>query len=145
MLSAQGGILANIVDGTDPRYVGVSLDIAHLTVEGSIDGWRQGIDLLQERVGIVAVKSFAWFHEPDATTGGTRWTPKIVPLAEGSARWRDAFALLRQTGWDADGTALVSLHSEYQGSASWRELSVDDLIAQTRDDIAWLRRQADSA
>ena len=142
MLSAQGPTLAMIVDGTDPRHVGVSLDIAHLTVEGGLDGWRQSIDLLQGRVGIVAVKSFGWFGEPDAETGGTRWTPKVVPLAEGGARWREAFALLRQLGWDADGQALVSVHSEYQGSASWRELSVDEVIEQTRQDMVWLRRQA---
>lgn len=142
MLSAEGAILAMIVEGTDPRYVGVSLDIAHLTVEGGLDGWRQSLDLLQERVGIVAVKSFGWFSEPDPATGGTRWTPKVVPLAAGTARWRDAFALLRQLGWDADGQALVSVHSEYQGSASWRELSVAEVIEQTRRDLAWLRQQA---
>jgi hypothetical protein len=61
----------------------------------------------------------------------------VVPLTEGSARWREALTLLRQTGWDADGQAIVSLHSEYQGAASWREL-----IEQTRADLAWFRRQA---
>jgi hypothetical protein len=115
-----------------------------LTVEGGLDGWRQSIDLLRDRVGIVAIKSFGWFSEPDAEMGGTRWTPRVVPLAEGGARWREAFALLRHLGWDADGRALASVHSEYQGSASWRELSVDEVVEQTRLDMLWLRRQAGS-
>ena len=145
MLSAQGGILASIIDETDPRSVGVSLDVAHLTVEGGIAGWRQSIDLLQERVGILAVKSFGWFHEPDAVTGGQRWTAKVVPLDQGTAQWRDALRLLRQVGWDADGQALVSLHSEYQGGSSWRELALPELIDQTRRDVAWLQRQVQLA
>src|SRR5688500_9590502 len=145
LLSGQGGVLAMITDGTDPRYVGVSLDVGHLTVEGGNSGWRQRIDLMKERVGIVAVKSFGWFHEPDAKTGEMQWTPKLVPLAEGNARWRLAFQLLRQVGWDADGRALVSVHSEYQGRASWRHLEVPELIEQTREDFAYLRAAASPA
>lgn len=143
MLSAQGGILADIIDQTDPRYVGVSLDIGHLTVEGGASGWRQSIDLLQDRVGIVAVKSFGWFQELDPETREKRWIPQLLPLEEGNAQWRQAFKLLRQVGWDKDGRALVSIHSEYQGGGSWRNLSVPELIEQTRQDFEWLRQQAD--
>jgi len=38
----------------------------------------------------------------------------------------------------------VSVHSEYQGRGSWRSLAVPDLLAQTGDDLAFLRRQAAS-
>ncbi len=58
-----------------------------------------------------------------AETGGTRWLPKLVPLNEGTARWAQAFRLLRQTGWDLDGQVVVSLHSENQGDSSWRDRS----------------------
>jgi sugar phosphate isomerase/epimerase len=142
-LSSQGAILAMVLDGTDPRYVGVSLDVGHLTAEGGRSGWRQSIDFLQDRVGIVAVKSYGWFWEPAPGTGEIQWTAKLVPLEAGTVRWRQAFELLRGAGWDADRRALVSIHSEYQGASSWRDLSVADLIAQTRRDFAWLRAQAD--
>jgi hypothetical protein len=49
---------------------------------------------------------------------------------------------LRQVGWDAGGNALVSLHSEYQGRGSWRSLETPQLIQQTKDDLAFLRKQA---
>ncbi|MGH2350112.1 MAG: sugar phosphate isomerase/epimerase family protein [Chloroflexota bacterium] len=140
-LSGGGGVLAMVIDGTDPRYVGVSLDVGHLTTEGGKSGWRQSIDLLQDRVGIVAVKSFGWFHEPDPKTGQTVWNAKLVPLEEGNVRWRQTFELLRQVGWDADGQALVSMHSEYQGGGSWRSLDVPELIEQTRQDFAYLQQQ----
>src|SRR6266508_1007986 len=141
-LSGQGGILAMITDETDPRHVGVSLDVGHLTVEGGKSGWRQSIDLLKERVGIVAVKSFGWFYEPDTKTGEKRWISKLVPLEEGNVQWRLALQLLRQAGWDADGRALVSVHSEYQGAGSWRSLETPELVEQTRNDFAYLKSQA---
>lgn len=140
-LTAHGALLAQILADTDPRYVAVSLDLGHLTVEGGNGGWIQSIDLLQDRIGILAVKSFGWFSEPDLRTGGTRWTPKLVPLAAGAVQWARAFTLLRQAGWDSDGRALVSLHSEYQGPSSWRSLTLPELLAQTGDDFAFLRRQ----
>ena len=69
------------------------------------------------------------------------WNAKLVPLSEGNVQWRRAFELLRQVGWDADGQALVSIHSEYQGGGSWRSLEVPELIEQTRQDFAYLRAQ----
>ncbi|HEX2516790.1 MAG TPA: sugar phosphate isomerase/epimerase [Chloroflexota bacterium] len=140
-LSSSGPLLSMVLDGTDPRFVGVSLVLGHLTTEGGKSGWRQSIDLLQERVGIVAVKSFGWFHEPDPKTADLVWNAKLVPLEEGNVRWRQAFELLRQVGWDKDGRALVSLHSEYQGGGSWRSLDVPELVEQTRQDFAYLRSQ----
>jgi L-ribulose-5-phosphate 3-epimerase len=141
-LSAQGGVLSRVIDDTDPRFVGVSLDVGHLTTEGGKSGWRQSIDLLQNRVGIVAVKSFGWFSEPDPKTGGHMWSAKLVPLSQGNVQWRQTFELLRQVGWDAGGKALVSVHSEYQGGGSWRSLDVPELIDQTREDFAFLKQQA---
>jgi sugar phosphate isomerase/epimerase len=141
-LSGQGGILAMITDETDPRFVGVSLDVGHLTTEGGKSGWRQSIDLMKERVGIVAVKSFGWFHEPDPKSGEKRWNPKLVPLEDGNVHWKLAFQLLRQAGWDADGKALVSVHSEYQGAGSWKNLDTPELVEQTRKDFAYLKTQA---
>src|SRR5581483_295193 len=142
MLGAQGGILDQILQGTDPRYVGVSLDPGHLTLEGGALGWMQIIDLLQDRIGLVDAKSFGWFHEPDPATGEMIWVYKKMPLALGNVRWRRVFSLLRQVGWDQDGQAWVSLGSEYQ-SGAWRDLAVPELIEQTRDDLAYLRRQAE--
>ncbi|MBI3971523.1 MAG: sugar phosphate isomerase/epimerase [Chloroflexi bacterium] len=141
-LSLNGGVLSMVIDQTDPKHVGVSLDVGHLATEGGKSGWRASIDLLQDRVGIVAVKSFGWFHEPDPKTGVVRWVPKLVPLDKGNVQWRRTFELLRQVGWDADGKALVSVHSEYQGGGSWRSLGVPELIDQTRQDFAYLKQQA---
>ena len=144
MLGAQGGIVDQILQGTDPRYVGVSLDPGHLTVEGGNKGWVQSIDLLQDRIGLVDAKSFGWFTETEAETGEPIWVNKKMPLDRGNVRWRQVFALLGRLGWDRDGQALVSLGSEYQGGA-WRNLTVPELIDQTREDLAYIRHQAELA
>jgi sugar phosphate isomerase/epimerase len=141
-LTAMGGLFWYLLADTDPRYVAASFDLGHLTAEGGLGGWVQSIDLFRDRIGIVAVKSFGWFSEPDPETGGTRWTPKLVPLEDGTVQWKRAFGLLRQSGWDAGGDALVSLHSEYQGRSSWRSLETPELLAQTGKDFAFLKQQA---
>jgi sugar phosphate isomerase/epimerase len=141
-LTAMGGLFWYLLADTDPRYVAASFDLGHLTAEGGIGGWVQSIDLFQDRIGILAVKSFGWFSEPDPRAGGRRWTPKLVPLQQGTVQWQRAFQLLRQVGWDAGGNALVSLHSEYQGRGSWRSLETPQLIQQTKEDLAFLRKQA---
>ena len=48
------------------------------------------------------------------------------------------FDCLRQIGYDGP----VSLHSEYLGRHSWRDLSLDELLEQTRDDLAYIRQVA---
>ncbi len=134
-LSAQAASIHYLLSDRDPRHVGAYIDPGHMTLEGMDDGWRQGLDLLQGRISMVAVKSFGVFREQEAKTGDARWKGKIVPLKEGSVRWREVFGCLKQLGWN--GT--LSLHSEYQGSGSWRDLTVPELIIQTREDLSYLR------
>jgi hypothetical protein len=45
------------------------------------------------------------------------------------------FACLKQIGFKG----YVSVHSEYQGGSSWRDLNLEELIEQTKKDVAYLR------
>jgi sugar phosphate isomerase/epimerase len=119
----------------DHGRVGAYLDPGHLTVEGGLSGCQQAIDLLQAHVRLVAIKDFGWFREEGGEGKTARWQPKLVPLAEGVVRWPEVFANLRQVGFDG----VASVHSEYQGSSSWRDLSLPELAEQTRRDLAYLR------
>jgi sugar phosphate isomerase/epimerase len=58
-----------------------------------------------------------------------------VPLPEGVVQWREVFHCLKQIGFDG----CVSVHSEYQGGGSWRDLNLEELIEQTKQDVAYLR------
>ena len=59
-----------------------------------------------------------------------------MPLSEGIVPWPNVFACLRAVGFDG----WVSLHSEYQGPHSWRELTTREVIEQTREDLTYLRQ-----
>jgi sugar phosphate isomerase/epimerase len=134
-LSAEAGNVYTLLAGRDPHHAGAYLDPGHMTLEGGAGGWIQGIDLLQQYVSMVAVKTFGPFAARDAASGETRWEHKIVPLREGTVRWREVFGYLKQLGWDG----VVTLHSEYQGRGSFKDLNHDELLVQTRADLEYIR------
>jgi sugar phosphate isomerase/epimerase len=134
-LSATSAGMHLLLEGRDPERIGAYLDPGHMTVEGGAGGWRQGLDLLQGSVRLIAVKDFGWTREERGPGEKPHWRAQLVPLEEGFVPWPEVFACLRQIGFD--GT--VTLHSEYQGSHSWRDLSLAELLDQTRRDLAYLR------
>jgi len=64
-----------------------------------------------------------------------RWSPRLMPLREGVVNWRGVFSRLRQIGYDG----VLTFHSEYKGGASWRDLTTDELVEQTAEDLAYLK------
>ena len=134
-MSADGAIVYMLLQGFDPKYVGAYIDPGHMFIEGGLSGWKICIDLLSEYIAMVAVKSMGWFAETDEQTGEKRWSRKMLPLSEGMVRWREVVDCLRQINFDG----VISVHSEYAGSHSFRSLSVEELIEQTREDLAYLR------
>jgi sugar phosphate isomerase/epimerase len=61
---------------------------------------------------------------------------RIAPFERGAVPWPDVFDIFKKVGFDG----WVSVHSEYQGSHSWKDLDVPGVIEQTRADLAYLRR-----
>ena len=125
-----------LIKDRDPTAVGAYVDPGHMFVEGGRDGWRLGLDLLHQRIALVAVKDLMWEQVPDAAQGKNRWVTRIVPLERGAVPWPDVFTILKKSNFDG----WVSIHSEYQGSQSWKDLDVPGVIEQTRSDLSYLRR-----
>jgi len=134
-LSASAAVVRILLDGFDPALLGAYVDPGHMAVEGGLAGWRQELELIGDRVSLVAVKNFAWFHDPDPATGQPRWHVKVVPLAHGLTPWPEVMASLRHLRYDGD----FSVHSEYGGDESWQRLDHPALLAQTRRDLTYLR------
>lgn len=135
MLSAEGGVVYLLLKDFDPHALGAYVDPGHMTAEGGVSGWKICMDLLKDRISLIAAKSFGWFREPARSAGGDQWHEKLLPLREGTVRWPEVFACLKQIGYNN----VISLHSEYQGAHSWRDLTLDELIAQTREDLQYLK------
>ena len=125
-----------LIKDRDPAAVGAYVDPGHMFVEGGRDGWRLGLDLLHARIALVALKDLYWEQVPDEKLGKARWVTKIAPFDRGAVPWPDVFDILKQARFDG----WISVHSEYQGSHSWRDMDVAGVIEQTRSDMAYLQR-----
>lgn len=134
-ITAQAPIIWNLIKDRDPKCIGAYVDPGHMCIEGGGDGWRMGLDLLSSRISLVAVKDADWASVRDDALGKPRWYTRMVPLREGIVPWPSVFACLKQIGFDG----WVSVHSEYQGGHSWKDLATEEVIAQTRLDVAYLK------
>jgi sugar phosphate isomerase/epimerase len=123
-----------------PSAIGLYFDPAHATIEGGSKGWELGMDLLKERIVMLAVKDFEWV-ENKGYAGGRRFKVQFCPMDIGTVRWPEVLAHLHAL----DYTGPISLHSEYQGSHSWRDLSTDEVFAQTEVDATLFRQWMDEA
>jgi sugar phosphate isomerase/epimerase len=125
-----------LIKDRDPAAVGAYVDPGHMFVEGGRDGWRLGLDLLHPRIALVAIKDLIFEQVPDERLDKLRWVTRIVPLDRGAVPWPEVFQLLKKSNFDG----WISVHSEYQGSHSWRDLKVQEVIDQTQQDLAYLTK-----
>lgn len=114
--------------------IGLYFDPAHAVIEGGSSGWEMGMDLLQERVVMLAVKDYAWV-ETGGYAGARRFKVQWTPLQDGNVPWPRVLQHLKTIGYDGP----VSLHSEYQGDSSFRFLTTDEVFAQTALDAEVFR------
>jgi sugar phosphate isomerase/epimerase len=134
-VNCQPLTLLGLLKDRDPERIAAYFDPGHAAVEGGDGGWRQSLELLAPRVRMLAVKDFGWTSSPGRPKAA--WHSQLVPLREGLVAWADVFKVLASQRFDGP----VSLHSEYKGGHSWKDLSTEALIAQTADDLAFLRGQ----
>lgn len=120
-----------ILKDTDPRYLGIYFDPAHATIEGGSRGWEMALDLVRDRITMLAVKDFLWEPKPPGIQGARKFGLRIYPLEQGNTEWPRILHLLKRTGFHGP----ISLHSEYQGEASFKDLSVDEVFQQTARDL----------
>lgn len=133
--------IEHVLQNVPHEAMGLYFDPAHATIEGGSQGWLQGMDLLQERIVMLAVKDYEWV-EQGGYSGGRRFKVQWCPLEQGNVRWTQVLQHLRQTGYKGP----VSLHSEYQGKSSFKDLSTDEVFEQTaRDAVLFRKWIADSA
>lgn len=135
-IPASGHSLYELLRSFDPVRIGAYVDMLHMSLEGGGDGWRQGIDLLAPWISLCAVKNYALERSGLNKDGQQQWSLQVCPLADGISPIPQFVAALRQVGYRGP----YSLHSEYQGSHSFRDLSAEGCLAQTSDDLRYFRR-----
>ena len=124
-MTAMPGVMVMLLEGFDPKHIGAYIDAGHMTLEGGASGWEIGMDLLSDRIVMVAVKDFGWIYQ-----GNKEWKRHSFPLYEGIVRWPKVLAHLKAIGFGGP----MTVHSEYSG------LSTEAIIAQTKRDLAYLKQ-----
>jgi sugar phosphate isomerase/epimerase len=128
-MTAQAPIVWELIRDRDPAAIGAYVDPGHMFTEGGRDGWRQGLDLLGDRISLVAVKDVAWEPVPGSDEAKPRWQVRVVPLEKGIVQWPEVFARLRDLRFDG----WVSIHAEYSN------LNAEEVFDQTARDLKYLR------
>jgi sugar phosphate isomerase/epimerase len=115
-----------------PDEAGAYVDPMHMTLEGGESGWEIGLDLLSPWLALVGLKAFRWVPAADGR-GPIGW--QYTPLAEGQVQMPEFVGYLRQLQYEG----VVSLHSEYKGRASFRQLTTAELLDQSAADLAYIK------
>jgi sugar phosphate isomerase/epimerase len=131
-ISSSASAALRLVDGIDPRTIGVIHDLGNLVIEGEEDT-RAGLQLLGEYLAHVHVKNAIWQRTGQTgLDGDVRWESAWAPLREGIASVPDYFRALAEVGYD--------------GWVTLEDFSTDaPLEERLIDDLAFLRASAGAA
>ncbi len=134
-IPSGGAVAYLLLKDFAPHDLGAYVDPMHMTVEGGNDGWRQGLDLLAPWIAISSLKNCQWITTGRDKSGQMRWKFQKCPLADGIANLPDYLARVRELGY----RGLFTLHSEYCDGNSWKILSPDECLEQTRRDLEFVK------
>lgn len=135
-LPSHGTQLHDLICDIPPAEVGAYVDMLHMALEGGADGWRQGLDLLTPWLALVAVKNFVWQPGERDQFGKLRWHSRVAPVADGVSPIPEFVAILKQAKFDG----VFSLHSEYEGSHSFKDLTTEECLTQTAADLKFMKQ-----
>jgi sugar phosphate isomerase/epimerase len=106
-----------ILAGTESKDAGYYFDPGHATIEGGLNGWRASLDLVSERLKMVAMKDFAW-QKKDG-----KWSPGWCPLGEGMVQWGAVFQRFAKVGFHGPITLHVEYHTADEMAAIAKDLA----------------------
>lgn len=127
--------VAEVISDVCPDTIGCYLDPAHAVIEGGRETWRMGMDLLADRVTMLAVKDFRWVA-PAKDSNCRGQVVQICPLSMGNVPWKRVIEALCTIGFKGP----VSFHGEYQGEYSFSTLDDAEVIRQTGEDIEFFQQ-----
>lgn len=95
--------MAVMLEGIDPKDLGIRYDIRHATAEGGTS-WPVNLDFVSGHINSLDIKDFIW-----KKINGT-WQPYNVPLGEGMVDFQHYFKLINTKNIQGDFT----MHFEYE-------------------------------
>jgi sugar phosphate isomerase/epimerase len=127
-MSALAPVVWHWIVDRDPAAIGAYADPGHMVVEGGLGGWRMGLDLLGERIAVVAFKDYTW-QATEGPSGEPQMARVAVPLGQGMVPWPEVLDCLQGVGFDG----WISVHREYG------EQTAGVVVADIPADLEYLR------
>jgi sugar phosphate isomerase/epimerase len=124
-MGLNSSAVMHLVQGFDPRYVGVFADPGHLSIVG--EPIEMALDIVREYLSVVAFKDLA--RQRVVRDGQVAWQTQVVRLGHGFGDYPAALRTLVRMGYDGP----VSFHSEYSGEP------VETVIDLARIDVRYVR------
>ncbi len=116
----------HLVNGFDPRYIGIYLDPAHLSADG--ETLPMGLDICGEYLHMVAAKNVR--YQLSNSDAPATWKHDWCQLSEGLVHWPNAIASLKAVGYDG----AISVHGEYSGPEV-----LPEILEKVKTDVAFLK------
>ena len=105
-MGLNGGTLAHLLRGFDPRHIGAYLDTCHLSVEGEEFAYAAAI--MKDYLSIIGLKDVLIIREE--TNGHGRKGTRMVPAGEGVVDFTTVFADLSRLNFQGP----LSVHCEFE-------------------------------
>lgn len=127
---ASAAAALRLVEGRDPRAIGVMIDPGNQQHEG----WEapaSQFGLLGDLVAAIGVKDVAFERDGDPATPGKGWTRRWVGCHQGVVDWHRVFAAAHAAGFDGTLVLMPFYHSGEDQRAAH--------LATLAEEVAWLR------
>ena len=124
-MGLNSSAVMRLVEGLDPKHVGVFTDVGHLSLVG--EPLPMAFDIVKDYMAALAFKDLR--KEPTTRDGKRVMQLKVVPLGLGFVEWPTCLKLIKDMALDVP----ISMHCEYSG------YPVDSVVDQCRIDMRYLK------
>ena len=135
-MPSHGTMAYLLVKDISPDDVGVYADMLHMNLEGGLSGWREGLELIAPWLSLVSVKNYQWQEQGRGDDGQLRWKAVNVPVADGISPIGAFVSALKFFNYDG----IYSMHSEYKGGGSYKDLSTEECLEVTKQDLEFFKK-----
>jgi sugar phosphate isomerase/epimerase len=124
-----------IMQGLDPKAVGINYDVGHATIEGGAGGWIASFRVCGNHLRGIAVKDFVWAKDAKGA-----WKDQWTPIGEGMVKFEQLFGMIAKTDFDGP----LQIHYEYplggaNSGARQIKMPKEEVLAAMKKDLTRVR------
>lgn len=115
-----------VVEGFDPRYLGVWSDPGNMLSSSGTEDWSIHYDLINDYLAVLGAFNMKWLVQPNEKQPKRR----MVPIKDGIIDYAGIFSMLKKRGFH---DITISAHTEYDRPRA-------EIVKIAKKDIQYIRR-----